>query len=125
MHAIQLLEVVPHHEGIWSARIMAAVSRKLVELESGERGAGTKSTAVEDKFGLLEVPGLEGLTPDVPISRRLRNVKVVMPDEPHGIVWCSLEVWELDRRCVRSFEYDVLRCERKEIASLRLCTHQT
>ncbi len=84
LQAIRLLESASHREGIWDSKIAAAVARKVMEIEEDGFYRGMDTA---DDFSLSSLPGLQDLSlPSLPLSARLCEVKVVLPDGPVGSI---------------------------------------
>ena len=80
IQAIRLLESAPHREGIWDARILARVARRVVELEEEEDVCAWDGPS--DRFALDSRPRERDLeVPTVPGSRRIREVDVSLPND--------------------------------------------
>ncbi|KAI4154677.1 MAG: hypothetical protein LQ340_001521 [Diploschistes diacapsis] len=108
LHAIRLLEASPHREGIWVATIVAAVARKVMQMEEGHFYEGL---SLEDDFPICSSPKESHLLlPALPEQRRIQEVQLVLPDDPVGKVLLRYRqrneagLWEVYER-----EYDV-RC---------------
>ena len=80
LHAIRLLESTSHREGIWDARITAAVARNVMRIEE----SGTNGFMDGDEcFALHELPATETLSKvSLPSHMRVSSLQVVLPDEP-------------------------------------------
>jgi hypothetical protein len=80
LHAIRLLESTSHREGIWDARITAAVARNVMRIEeSGFNGVMDG----DECFALHEIPATETLSRvSLPSHMRVLALQVVLPDEP-------------------------------------------
>ena len=88
LHAIRLLELSPHREGFWSASIAATVARQVMSLEEGDLFTHMLHRE-DDAFDVFRsVPEEEDVRrlPALPEERRIREVEVVLPDDPAGKV---------------------------------------
>ncbi|KAL1601762.1 hypothetical protein SLS60_006677 [Paraconiothyrium brasiliense] len=102
LYALLLLESTMHREGIWDCRIMSRIMRKVMEIEDGslygDDGEGYASETL---------PELDGLgSPEVPLEKRLREIRVEMDDEMTENVMmeykkaCYPAGWERVRVCL-------------------------
>ncbi|TLD03762.1 uncharacterized protein PgNI_11594 [Pyricularia grisea] len=81
--AIKLMRVAGHNEGFWDARIAAGIAAGVVKVEEGNFFANPKEDEELKKLAALDpLPSEEELLklPVLPESRRLRNVKIILPD---------------------------------------------
>ena len=84
LQAVRLLEATSHREGLWDAKIMGCVARKVMEIEEGDFYRGS---ARDDDFKLFRIPSEEDvLLPALPDSRRIQEVEVVLPDDSMGSI---------------------------------------
>ena len=115
LHAIQLLELSPHREGIWVASIVVVAARKVMEMEeAGFYGASGEGMNIEEEFDILNPPkdNESSAPPILPPQRRFTEVRVELPDQPMGIVRLRcVRLLEGGNREVRELEYD-MRCQR-------------
>ena len=80
--AVRLLQCTSHKEGIWDARLSVIVARKVIEIEEGDVYNGE-----DGEFDMFETPMGKDLTGGVlPEDRRLREVKIGLPDDRVGKV---------------------------------------
>ena len=85
LQAIRLLESAPHREGIWDARILVRVARRVMELE--ENDVCTDDDDPISAFALDSRPREQDLAlPTVPESRRIREVVISFSDESDRMV---------------------------------------
>ncbi|KAF2714102.1 hypothetical protein K504DRAFT_425277 [Pleomassaria siparia CBS 279.74] len=106
MHAVRLLESNSHREGIWDSKTMACVARKVIELEEGDF---YEHLPVNDDFSILDPPTSRDLeVPVLPVSRRLREIEVVLSGAPMDkvLLFCKRTLYGTDRRVLLS-EYNV------------------
>ena len=107
LQAIRLLNLSPHREGLWVATTVAAVARKVMQIEEGDF---YKELCLDDDFSLSDPAEERDLKlPALPEHRRMNEVHIVLPDDPEGKVLLSckrraeVDTWE-----VYESEYDVL-----------------
>ena len=80
LHAIKLLELMPHREGIWDASQAAVIARKVVAIEEQDF---YKDIDIVNDFDLLSAPNTqELLLPVLPEDHRLNAINLVLPDDP-------------------------------------------
>ncbi|KAK7419780.1 hypothetical protein QQX98_003152 [Neonectria punicea] len=106
LQAIRLLESTFHREGIWDAKVVACVARKVMHIEEGDFYKGLDT--VED-FSLASPPSSRDLLlPTLPKSRRIREVEVVLSGTPMDkiLLFCKQKQARGDCRVLLS-EYDV------------------
>jgi hypothetical protein len=106
LQAIRLLESTSHREGIWDAKIMAHVARKVMNVEERDY---YKSFDVDDSFLLDAVPTPGELElPLLPESYRLRELEVVLSGAPvdRVLLFCKSIVHDVNCRVLLS-ELDV------------------
>ena len=82
LQALKLLELTPHKEGLWDARLAAAVARKVMDIE--EREFYRDADASQD-FDLFSTATDQELAiPILPEEYRINKVNVALPDSPTG-----------------------------------------
>lgn len=81
LHAVRLLEAAPHKEGIWDAKLAAAVARKIIAVEEQRLYINCA-----DDFDFLAAPTAQELLllPVLPEAHMLHELKVALPDTPAG-----------------------------------------
>ena len=105
VHAIRLLESTSHREGIWDAKAVACVARKVMEVE--ERGF---YKGVADDFPLASIPLLQDLSlPVLPEEYRMRDVEIVLSGAPLDriLLFCKRKEGDGGDCRVLVAEYDV------------------
>jgi hypothetical protein len=106
LHAIRLLESTFRREGIWDAKIVARVSRKVMEIEERDY---YKDTDTADDFPLSSSPSPRDLSlPPLPESYRIHDVEVVLSGDPMDkvLLLCRRRQGGIDCK-VRIGEYHV------------------
>ena len=79
--AIQLLQLKPHKEGIWSSALAVVIAKQVVDIEEG---TFYRSTGKAD-YDKLTAPTVEDLAaPELPDERRLSSLSIVLPDGRAG-----------------------------------------
>ncbi|KAK5084844.1 hypothetical protein LTR70_007767 [Exophiala xenobiotica] len=82
LHTVKLLEAAPHKEGMWDAKLAAAVARRVISIEEQEL---YNNIRMANAFDLLGAPSAqEKLLPVLPEAYRLHELKVALPDDPTG-----------------------------------------
>jgi hypothetical protein len=80
LQAVRLLESTSHREGLWDAKIVACIARKVMEIEEGDF---YKNYVQYDDFPLFNAPEEPDLLiPALPDSHRVHEVEVVLPESP-------------------------------------------
>ncbi|KUJ10884.1 uncharacterized protein LY89DRAFT_596132 [Mollisia scopiformis] len=104
LHAVRLLEVTYHREGIWDASITARVSRKVIELEEGDF---YEKIETDDDFSLSSSPlPADFEVPTLPMSRRIQDIEMQLSGEPleKVFLWCKQDKKGMDCRvCVAEY----------------------
>jgi hypothetical protein len=106
LHAIRLLEVFSHREGIWDHKSTACVARKVMNIEERDF---YKDIDTDDEFQLSCTPLPRDLTlPKPPDSHRMREVEMVLSGAPMDkiLLFCKQEQNGLDCRVLMS-EYTI------------------
>lgn len=81
LHAIKLLDSSSHREGIWLAKIVACVARKVMEIEERDFYEDSK----DDDFSFYSpLKERHLILPTLPDSYRIHEVEVLLPDDPVG-----------------------------------------
>ncbi|KAI1426460.1 hypothetical protein F5Y12DRAFT_783950 [Xylaria sp. FL1777] len=98
--AVELLQSMVHREGIWDARIAAAVARKVIEVEEGNYYESLEGTGEDSR---------ESLLPALPECFRLRDVEAVYSGEPVNkvLLFCRGKQGTDDHRRVCIGQYEV------------------
>ncbi|KAK7751556.1 hypothetical protein SLS62_006506 [Diatrype stigma] len=92
LHAARLIDAIAHKAGFWDTTLTAAVARKVIEIEEGDFYASSeRRVLIDDDFPLSSVPEDQDLSllPVLPESRRVQNVRVVLPGDPAGVLTLS------------------------------------
>lgn len=84
LYAIRMIDSISHKAGIWDAKLTASVTQKVLEIEEGDFYTNFENA---DDFPLGSAPeDQDMMLPTLPVSRRLQNVQVVLPEGPAGIL---------------------------------------
>jgi hypothetical protein len=82
LHAIRILELTSHREGMWDARVAAQVAQEVMRIEEAQ---DPYQSCLRDTFTLEMIPKRKELkTPTLRASQRMSNIQVIPPDEPWG-----------------------------------------
>ncbi|QKX63254.1 uncharacterized protein TRUGW13939_10423 [Talaromyces rugulosus] len=84
LHAIRILELTSHREGMWDARVAAQVAQEVMRIEEAQ---DPYQSCLGDTFTLEMIPKRKELkTPTLGASQRVSNIQVIPPDEPWGMI---------------------------------------
>ncbi|KAF4627657.1 hypothetical protein G7Y89_g10501 [Cudoniella acicularis] len=108
LQAIKLLNSTDHGEGIWDPRSAACIARKVMEIE--ERDFYGDMQEADDFYFCSHPEERDFLLPVLPDLYRVRDVQVLLPDDPTGniILSCKRRRGEDGGLEVLVMEYDVI-----------------
>ena len=79
IHAIRLLTMNFHKEGVWDSQLAGSIAHEVMEVEEGDY---YKDFDVDDSFPLSVAPCAENLTlPVLPLAYRVHRLEVQLPSE--------------------------------------------
>ncbi|RAL01880.1 Zn(II)2Cys6 transcription factor domain-containing protein [Aspergillus ibericus CBS 121593] len=90
-HAIKLLRLAPHREGIWNGIRTAKIAEEVIAKE--ERNI-VEGLACEDGFDILSLPQVGDAISVLPYLCRISDVRVELPDETTGEV--TVTFWQTE-----------------------------
>lgn len=105
LHALKLIKMVSHSEGIWYAPAAAIIAEKVMKIEEAEF---YKNIDCNDSFLPFTSPAADDTTmPPLPQSNRIRHLQVTLPDNGLHLLAINYEKERSDGSTEsRAIEYD-------------------